>query len=64
MIADQKMRQETRRISIFMQWGFTRKEAERRVKEGKPLTYWEMSEIAKRNHAIAAKVSPSAKATD
>lgn len=64
MMVDQNMRKQTKQILTFLQWGFTRKEAEHRVKEGKPLTYWEMSEIAKRNHAIAVKVSPSAKATD
>jgi len=49
MIANHAMKKQTRQILTFLQWGFTRKEAERRVKEGRPLTYWEMSEIAERN---------------
>lgn len=62
--------QKEKLIASYMAWGVTREQAEQAISLNKPLSFHVLRDAIqvrleyKERHAIAAKVSPSAKATD
>jgi len=62
--------QKEKLIASYMAWGVTREQAEQAIELNKPLSFHILRDALRQrlehreDHAIAAKVSPSAKATD